>query len=160
MADQATTMKARTARPEAKESHLPEGRMEHRLGARMPLSVPVWLQRAGELPLPGRMLNVSLSGAYVETSAGYPLLARISIACALGLAERAAASCVAAYVTRVSSDGVGLEWFEFAPAVVRQLMRAEKIRARSPIAASPLMSFRAVARVSGASAASHSLTPP
>ena len=108
----------------------PEGGMEHRLGTRMPVSLPVKLQHAAGTAAFGRMLNVSLSGAYVRTSVKLDPLASVGIACEGAFSGAVSAPCITAFVTRVAADGVALEWFEFAPAVIRQLMRREQPQAK------------------------------
>ena len=135
MADSASIAKIRVAFE--REDHFEsgdvagfEGGMEHRLGTRMPISLPVQLHCPGNTPAPGRMTNVSLSGAYVQTSADLKPLARIGMTCKHPFSEAAGVPCVAACVTRVAADGVALEWLEFAPAVIRQLMR--RVQPASP----------------------------
>lgn len=105
-----------------------DGGMEHRLGTRMRISLPVKLHQAGKTPAFGQILNVSLSGAFVRTSANLGPLARIGIVCEHVYSEAAGAACVTAFVTRVAADGVALEWLEFAPPVIRHLMRREQPR--------------------------------
>lgn len=96
--------------------------MEHRLGTRMPTSVPVRLLRARTVLAFGSMLNASLSGAYIETSAPLPPLARVDVACGPVSPDRARCPGVPAYVTRVAASGLAVEWFEFAPSMIRQLL--------------------------------------
>ena len=99
--------------------------MEHRLGTRVTTFLAVRIVQARAVLAFGRMLNASLSGAYIETSAPLPLLSRIDVVCGQSCSDRAECSGVAAYVTRVGSNGVGVEWLEFAPAAIRQLMLGE-----------------------------------
>lgn len=96
--------------------------MEHRLGTRVMTSLPVRVIRARAKHTFGRMLNASLSGAYIEASAALPLLARIEVVCGPVRSDRAECPGVPAYVTRVGRSGVGVEWFELAPATIRQLI--------------------------------------
>lgn len=102
--------------------------MEHRLGTRVRTSLPVRVIRARIALAFGSMLNASLSGAYVETSTPLPLLARIDVVCGPVCADRAHCPGVPAYVTRVEPNGVGVEWLEFAPAMIRQLLLGESER--------------------------------
>jgi hypothetical protein len=139
MADQASiaeVMFKRTDPLGSGDVAYPEGGMEHRLGTRMPISLPVKLHHAGSTPALGRMLDVSLSGAYVQTSASLKPLACIGIVCDRALSAVAGAPCVTAFVTRVAADGVALEWFEFAPGVIRHLMRREQSQVERGIATS------------------------
>lgn len=99
--------------------------MEHRLGTRVPTFLPVRIVRARAVLAFGRMLDASLSGAYIETSVPLPLLARVDVVCGPACSHRADCPGVPAYVTRVNPKGVGVEWLEFAPAEIRQLVRGE-----------------------------------
>lgn len=96
--------------------------MEHRLGTRVPTSLPVRLVRARAALAHGRMLNASSSGAYIETSASLRLLARIDVVWGPECPDRAQCPGVPAYVARVGPSGVGVEWLEFAPAMIRALL--------------------------------------
>ena len=99
--------------------------MEHRLGTRISTSLPVRIVRARAPLAFGSMLNASSSGAFIETSAMLPLLARIDVVCGPTCPDRAHCPGMSAYVTRVGRNGVGIEWFEFAPAMIRQLVLGE-----------------------------------
>ena len=99
--------------------------MEHRLGTRVPTFLPVRVVPARAALVFGSMLNASLSGAYIETAATLPLLARIAVVCGPACSDRAPCPGVPAYVTRVGRNGVGIEWFEFAPEMIRQLVLGE-----------------------------------
>lgn len=96
--------------------------MEHRFGTRRPLSLPVRLDKRGETLAFGRMLNVSLSGAYIETTRIFQPLMQIEIYCGRFSGDPARASGIAAYMARKTITGVGVEWCEFAPAAIRRLM--------------------------------------
>ena len=96
--------------------------MEHRLGIRIPLSLLVRLDQQGETAALGRMLNVSLSGAYVATLRDYQLLSRIDIVCGWFSAPRPDVFAIAAYVVRKAGGGVAIEWCEFAPPAIRRLV--------------------------------------
>ena len=99
--------------------------MEHRLGTRVPVSLPVSIIRKRAAHAFGSMLNVSLSGAYVETRATLPPFARVDVVCWPTCSDRAHCPGVPAYVSRVGRNGVGIEWLEFAPAMIRQLLLGE-----------------------------------
>ena len=99
--------------------------MEHRLGTRVPTFLPVRVVPARAALVFGRMLNASLSGAYIETAATLPLLARIDVVCGPACPDRAHCPGVPACVTRVGRKGVGVEWLEFAPEMIRQLVLGE-----------------------------------
>jgi hypothetical protein len=141
MAEQASISQMRTALGHLKsldsaDAEWPAERMEHRLGTRMPISLSVWLSHAGQAPASGRMLNMSLSGAYVQTSAELQPLARVGVLCERSLPDTVGTACVTGFVTRVSEGAVALEWLDFAPAAIRHLMMREEPQAKGEIAIS------------------------
>ncbi len=96
--------------------------MDHRLGTRRSLIAHVRLERHGGPTAFGRMLNVSLSGAYIEMSSSFAIFTRIEFVCGRAVYERIGASRIAAFVTRAPAGGVAVEWFEFATPVIRRLV--------------------------------------
>jgi PilZ domain len=84
-------------------------RMEHRWGKREPTNVAVNFVVYGTTGA-GRVLNVSLTGAYLETSIPPRLLSVIYLQ--LARTASAAAERIAATVVRRDPWGVGLEWSE------------------------------------------------
>jgi hypothetical protein len=83
-------------------------RMEHRWGNREPTDVAVNFVVYGTTGT-GRVLNVSLTGAYLETSIPPRLLSVVYLQLAR---TAAAAERIAATVVRRDPWGVGLEWCE------------------------------------------------
>jgi hypothetical protein len=80
----------------------------------------VRLERLGGPTAFGRVLNVSLSGAYIETSPAFAVFTPADFVCGRVLYERIGISHIVAFVTRVTAGGVAVEWFEFAaPAICR-----------------------------------------
>jgi len=71
----------------------------------------------------GRLVDLSVSGAYLCISADLRLLSRVQIAIALPQSLAHPTSMVAAYVARLAADGVGVEWCEHAPKPVLELLR-------------------------------------
>jgi hypothetical protein len=93
--------------------HVSAGRMEHRWGRRQPTDIAVFVvgKLLGTIAA-GRVLNISLTGAYVETAAPLRVHALVyletgSSASGVGSGRRNAAS-----VVRRDASGVGLEWCE------------------------------------------------
>jgi hypothetical protein len=84
-------------------------RMEHRWGKREPTDVAVNFVVYGTTGT-GRVLNVSLTGAYLETSIPPRLLSVVYLQRARPAS--AAAERIAATVVRRDPWGVGLEWCE------------------------------------------------
>jgi hypothetical protein len=83
--------------------------MEHRWGKREPTDVAVNFVVYGTTGA-GRVLNVSLTGAYLETSIPPRLLSVVYLQ--LARTASAAAECIAATMVRRDPWGVGLEWCE------------------------------------------------
>lgn len=96
--------------------------MDHRLGIRRSFITQVRLARHGGPTASARLLNVSLSGAYVETSRSIALFTRVNFVCGRMLYERIGAFRIAAFVTRATAGGVAVEWLEFAAPVIRRLV--------------------------------------
>jgi len=84
-------------------------RMEHRFGQRFRCGSAVRVSSGSSLTGRGRLVNVSLSGAFLETALDLPLLATISIA-RDGNCPRDVE--LLASVVRKDSRGVGVEWCE------------------------------------------------
>jgi hypothetical protein len=89
--------------------------MEHRWGRRIPCGASARLEagRDGTLGV-GRLRDVSLSGAFIETTLKLPMFASIAVS-VRGTEVRAS-------VVRITEDGVGVEWCEMAPHAVCPLL--------------------------------------
>ena len=103
--------------------------MEHRWGSRKEISLPVALHRPDAEPLRARIEDLSLSGAKLWISAPLPRLARWDV--------RIGEHRVPAWIVRRSGNEVGVEWCEFAPAVIATILRASTGVRRRPISAPP-----------------------
>jgi len=99
--------------------------MEHRWGSRVPTDVAVRLM----LPLgaigAGRVRNVSVTGAYIESRLCLPLLSLVQIEPVLpqgtpGGSTRRISACV----VRHGRGGVGLEWCDMTAAAVEALLHS------------------------------------
>lgn len=95
--------------------------MEHRWGERVAVQMTVELSCGASPPVTGSLENVSSSGAFVRTEGRRPPRGPIEVI----LGGRS----LPAYVVRETARGVGIEWCEFAPRMVRELMTGDK-RAR------------------------------
>ena len=82
-------------------------RMEHRWGVRVDLDVPADLLTPEGLSIPAWVRNASLSGAFVETGIGFPVLSRLALRPLVG-----GGAWLDACVVRVANDGLGIEWLE------------------------------------------------
>jgi len=80
--------------------------MEHRWGIRMNLNAAAEVRTADGQSAPAWVRNASLSGAFLETAARLPLLARIAVRPALK------ADWLDACVVRVDKTGLAIEWLD------------------------------------------------
>lgn len=107
-------------------AHLPIG-SEHRWGERVRVNLPVDVLENGHAAAGGHLENVSLSGALLTSSHDLRLYALIGVR--IELPSPSADSCVVqAWVSRKPAHGVGIEWCEFAPAVVKAVLRSPSVR--------------------------------
>ncbi len=101
--------------------HLPIG-SEHRWGERVRVDLPVHVLEEGHDAVPGTLKNLSLSGALLKSNQDLRLHSLIGVRI-----ERppplADACVVKARVSRKPAHGIGIEWCEFAPAVVKDWLR-------------------------------------
>jgi hypothetical protein len=84
--------------------------MEHRWGRRQSTDLKVsfvWRSKIGS----GRLSNVSVTGAFLETKAHLRLLSVLTLSIT-PRSRSASGDCVTAFVVRRDSAGVGLEWCE------------------------------------------------
>jgi hypothetical protein len=74
----------------------------------------------------GYMKNLSLSGALVKADGDLKLHALVKVSIDMPSRSQRTAE-ITAYVSRKSMEGVGVEWCEFAPSVVKDLLRGPSI---------------------------------
>lgn len=96
--------------------------MEHRWGTRATLDVGVRLYAGSQRPIFGRLLNTSASGAYVATGTMLPIMTRVHVVLGWRRQQHDSHHRIAAYVVRVDERGVGIEWQEFAPLPLPELI--------------------------------------
>jgi hypothetical protein len=98
---------------------------------------PLWTSVSGFAPGSGavgtgRIANASLSGTFVRTALGLPAFTGVVMELDDAGARQSASQRLPAYVVRAAPDGLGLEWYEFAPpAIATLLARAVAGRPRS-----------------------------
>lgn len=97
--------------------------MDHRWGERIQLDFPVRLMAHRFAKRDGRLTDLSVSGAYIETSVLIRPNSRVEVTLLTNPWARQEADVVQAYVARRYREGVGIEWCEFAPAPVSFLLR-------------------------------------
>jgi hypothetical protein len=96
--------------------------MEHRWGKRIEVDVPVTLRLASGELVPGRIANVSLSGAFIRAQPRLPWLGRLAVQLKVEDLWEGKPRTVWAHIVRQGHGGAGVEWAEFAPAAVCALV--------------------------------------
>ena len=107
-------------------TQLPNG-MEHRWGERILIDIPVQLSVDEVAVIRGRITNLSLSGALLRCEANLSLNALVEVSVEL-LQPSPITAVILAHVSRKRREDVGIEWCEFAPMVVKTLLRLPSIR--------------------------------
>jgi hypothetical protein len=102
--------------------------MEHRWGKRVQVDFPVRVMPHRFAVRDGRLADLSVSGALVKADFEARLLSRIQVAIDLPLWPKHESPIVEAYVTRRYKHEFGIEWCEFAPRAVSELLRAVATR--------------------------------
>jgi hypothetical protein len=98
--------------------------MEHRWGQRVVVDVPIRLVAGPFSGRSARLANLSVSGGCIKSSFEPRLLSRIELAIELPLRFTQSTLLLIAHVTRKFEGGVGIEWWEFAPPAVSELIRS------------------------------------
>ncbi len=112
--------------------------MEHRWGERVEVDIPVRLTAQPFCVRAARLTDLSLSGAFINAGFDLRELSRIQVVIEPPLLFKYETPIIAAYVARKFKDGIGVEWCEFAPQAVIQLIRsvspspAHSTRAEAP----------------------------
>jgi hypothetical protein len=97
--------------------------MDHRWGRRVQVDFPVRVAAHRFAVRDGRLVNLSVSGALIEADVDGRVLSRVQVILLLPGYPRHEAPVVEAYVARKHKHGIGVEWCEFAPRSVRDLLR-------------------------------------
>jgi PilZ domain len=103
--------------------------MEHRWGRRCELYRMVLLRTAGGEALSARLRDISLSGAYLESTASVALMQPIDVEIRIGSEWQARSCAVRGCVVRLDARGVAIEWYDFAPGAICALLEHD---ARAP----------------------------
>ena len=98
--------------------------MEHRWGHRMQCQARVRICASDGVGGKGRLRNVSMSGAYLETSIELPLYALVAVS-ANTQESHANIDELLAVVVREGPDGFGLEWCDTPETPVCRLLGCE-----------------------------------
>jgi hypothetical protein len=101
---------------------LPVG-FEHRWGERIRVNLPVDVVLDGNAAMPGTVKNLSLSGALLNSTADLPLHALIAVRIEVAPPSQDM-YVIKARVCRKPGHAIGIEWCEFAPPAVKDLLRS------------------------------------
>jgi len=99
---------------------------ECRWGDRVRVNIPVQVSVNALRGADACMKNLSLSGALVKANVDLGLHALVQVSINVQSRSQRAAE-ISAYVSRKTTEGVGIEWCEFAPSVVKDLLRSPSI---------------------------------
>jgi hypothetical protein len=97
--------------------------MDHRWGRRVQVEFPVRVAAHRFAVRDGRLIDLSVSGAFIEADLDARVLSRVQVTLILPAYPRHEAPMIEAYVARKHRHGIGVEWCEFAPRAVRDLLR-------------------------------------
>ena len=100
--------------------------MEHRWGERVEVRLTVELSSGSSPRITGSMVNVSSSGAFVRTQGRGPPRGPVEVTFVAPGSGRARLVQLPAYVVRETAVGVGIEWSQFAPRMVRDLLLRDR----------------------------------
>jgi hypothetical protein len=100
--------------------HLHE--LEHRWGERFRIDLPVQVRVRALSGIDGRLKDLSLSGALIEAEFGLRLHSLIEVSMRLPTPSQLEAT-LKAHVTRKFNADFGIEWCDFAPSAVKELLR-------------------------------------
>jgi hypothetical protein len=98
--------------------------MEHRCGNRRTATAQVLIKRPDGISATAQLRNISASGALLQTHLPAPLHAIVAVGFAGRVLERAPRQWITAHIVRQLDDGMAVEWTEFSPDVVRQVLVA------------------------------------
>jgi PilZ domain len=102
--------------------------MEHRFGIRHPANLPVFVARAdGSRPVIGTLLDVSVSGCFVATHFPRDALKRVQVWLSISPGD-AGGTELNGHVMRTTGRGIGIEWAEDQPELVREVVAQNEWR--------------------------------
>ncbi len=97
-----------------------------RWGDRVRVNIPVRVSASALSSAEGYIKNLSLSGALVKADVHLGLHALIQLSIDMPAPMQRAAS-ITAYVSRKTQEGIGVEWCQFGPTAVKDLLRSPSI---------------------------------
>ena len=105
--------------------------MEHRWGERLLVNVPVRVSAHAFSQREGHLSDLSVSGALLVADLDARVLARVQIHVVSHHRRVHETPGIQAFIARRYRHGFGLEWCEFAPSAISELLRAAQ---RQPFA--------------------------
>jgi len=114
--------------------------MEHRWGNRHEISSPVHLGTRNGIAARGRICNVSISGAFVESPLPVSLFSDVRVQFTTLLNGKRTTTTIEGQVVRKDAARFGIEWRELAPEAVKALVERPSIN--SPRATPRLSLFQ------------------
>jgi PilZ domain len=87
------------------------------------VNIPVRVEAAALPAGDGCMKNLSLSGAFMKSERDWRIHTLIDVRIALPPPSSRTA-VIKAHVVRRIEEGVGIEWSEFAPSIIKDLLRS------------------------------------
>ncbi len=96
--------------------------MDHRWGVRRSLNLRVQLVGRAGLAVSGLVTDISLSGAFVRTELLLPVQMQVQVVLVDQPRSSARPVDLVAYVIRHGRNGIGLEWWNLAPAVLHRIL--------------------------------------
>ena len=99
---------------------------EGRWGERVKVNIPVRVSADAFVGADGCMKNLSLSGALMKANVDLGLHSLIEVSIKMPSPWQRTEP-VTAYVSRRTKEGVGVKWCEFAPTIIKDLLRSPSI---------------------------------
>ncbi len=97
-------------------------RLEHRWGHRVGLELVAQITASGDA-CPGKLRDASISGGFVETTMALAQFTNLVVVVLAGTGAEQRTVELPACVTRVTRDGVGIEWRDMACPTLLALLR-------------------------------------
>jgi hypothetical protein len=104
-----------------------QARAERRWGPRIQVDLPVRLTLPQGRSESGRMRNVSMSGALIECQAELPTFTTMRVEILAGTEAAPGPIELGARVVRAEHPCLGIEWREFQPQALAELLKASSL---------------------------------
>ena len=104
-----------------------QSRSERRWGPRIQVDLPVRMQLSQGRSETGRLRNISMSGAMIECSAELPTFTTMRVEILAGAEVIPGKIELGARVVRAEHPCLGIEWREFQPQALADLIKASSL---------------------------------